>query len=154
MNRLNTPIFKFIILLLAVGVLSFGAISAINMNHDGDMGHNTCPVASALNCGLKTNQLNLCVDYHLGMIKTLSTAAPWDGAGGILNLLLIGFMSLLFYILLPRVGLLYSKLKARIKHLSENVVPIFYIQLGYWIGLIEKREPAYSFALVQRGFSY
>lgn len=146
MNWLNKPITKFLLIFLAVGFLSFGLLSALNMSHM-DTNHEACPVASASNCDVNTDAASFCLDYHISIIKNSVTGIA-SGWHEIISLLYIASLGLVLYALSLCTQLLYARFRYRLKQFLEHSLAVYYEQLGFWIGIVENKAYSYSFVQV------
>jgi len=142
----NNNFARFVLSLLAVGIMSFGVLSIVTMNHQmAEMG--SCQAISQ-NCNCATPQdSGTCVSYHLGIMHNLSAATHGSLGLQLISLLLFSFVGLLVLSLFKSLEYFYIRHRIRLRYLYEETVTVFARELGYWLTLLEKRDPSYAFVL-------
>ena len=141
---------NFISFLLALNLLFAVPVLFLSMQHNSMA--EPAPQTGRANCISQTGNKSSCLEYHLGVSNKISEAlpAPFHNFGQILfwalfvisaGGLLAGLLELKFRIILSRWRLW--------QQLSKNY---FYRQLGFWLALIQKREPARG--NLRRGFKF
>ncbi len=149
MNYLgNNPITRTVLAALTLGVLSVGIISLATMNHDTMMTSQNCPISVNGGDCSQPKESNVCIDYHLGIIQNLSNIIPQSFGVQLLGLMLVALLTLAVFGSLDSVYRFYCRLKIRFKQLLEETLEVFQNQLGFWLTIVQKRDPSYAFALV------
>ncbi len=142
----NINLARTAISLFAIGVMLFGVLSIAVMEHRMGMVEN-CPVISQVNGCSGSHQGETCVSYHLGIMQSLSSASCSSLDIRMLSLLFTYFIGLVIFSLFKIFEYSYLRHRIRLKQLYEKTIFAFTLQLGYWLTLLEKRDPAYAFAL-------
>ncbi len=140
------------ILFLILGLFSFYVLSIVTMVH---MNTNTSENANINNISMSHNEMNHqeqspqndCVSYHLGLLHNLSEFSFTNLGVRSLAVLLLVFFGFTFFYLLKFTQSYFSKLRIRFRQLYEKTVTVFALQLGYWLTLLEKRDPSCAFAI-------
>jgi Tfp pilus assembly protein PilV len=132
--------------LLAVGIMSFGVLSIITMNHEMNMTSTGSMVSQSSNCS-DSHDAQSCLDYHLGIMHNLSTATHGNLDLQLISLLLFSFVGLLALALFKLLEYGYTRQRIRLRQLYEKTITAFALQLGNWLTLFEKRDPSYAFVL-------
>jgi hypothetical protein len=133
---------KFAIIFLMLAAFGFYTTSILTMQ-SGDKMVDTCAVVSTQ--GSQSQSPDACVSYHLGLLHNLSEA-PFSGL--IAQLLVLSLFVLTFFTLFSlfiHLKLYFSRLQNRYKELTEKTLAVFYTQLGFWLVLFQKRDPAYAY---------
>jgi hypothetical protein len=142
----NHNLTKTILSFLAIGVMSFGVLSIITMNHEMVMVSTSPSVSQNSNCS-DSHDAQSCLDYHLGIMHNLSTATHGSLGLQLIPLLLFSFIGLLALALFKLLEYGYVCQRIRFRQLYEKTITAFARQLGYWLTLFEKRDPPYAFVL-------
>lgn len=138
---------KVFAVIIALTLTSFGIFSMNAMQHT-NAGIN-CAEASAhhSHAGCATpQQTENCVDFHFGLLQKFSHGITENlGFKFILSLLALG---ILFFVstgsLLSAIRRYAHKLKIRWRQLRNETISIFQDTLGFWLSIIERKEPAYA----------
>jgi len=142
----NNNLARTALSLLAVGIMSFGVLSIITMNHE--MAETGSCQAISQNCNCATPQdSGTCLSYHLGIMHNLSAATHGSLGLKLVSLLLFSFIGLLALALFKFLEYSYIRHRIRLKSLYEKTIMAFALQLGNWLTLFEKRDPSYAFVL-------
>ncbi len=134
-----------IFIFFVIGVLSFGILGILSMNHDLSTA-GISPVINAQDSGCgDSHPANLCIEYHLGIMRNFSQITK----EGLSIQFLVSFLGLLAVFaafgLIQNSEKIYSRLRLYFKLSPERSIQAFFIQLGYWLVLFEKRDPFYAF---------
>ena len=131
----------------AAAILSVGVISVSAMNHEGSLMSSNCPVTMDSNgCAEQPADNNLCINYHLGLLQNFSNALPKDFGFKTFGIILAAVLVFAVFGLLAWLPKFFLLLKIRLRRLLEETIGVFYKQLGFWLDIIQKRDPAYAFA--------
>ncbi len=143
----NNIIIRSIFAALALGILAVGIISLATMSHSGMMNSVSCPVASSSQDCSQPNTANTCVDYHLGIIQNLTNVTPCNAGVELFGFLLASLLIFTVFGILNFPSSLYSRIKIQLRQFLEKTIFAFQRQLGFWLAIIEKRDPVYAFVL-------
>lgn len=144
----DNPIIRTILAALTLGVLTIGVISMATMNHNAMMAAENCPISVNGGDCSQPKDSGVCLDYHLGFIQNLANAIPNNIGANILGLMVFVLLAFVAFGLLDSTNLYYSRIRIRLKQLFEKTISAFQDQLGFWIAIIQKKDPSYAFALV------
>jgi len=142
----NNKLARTALSLLAVGIMSFGVLSIITMNHEMVMVSAGSSVSQSSNCS-DSHDTQSCLDYHLGIMHNLSTATHGSLDLQLISLLLFSFIGLLALVLFKLLEYGYTLKRIRFRQLYEKTITAFARQLGHWLTLFEKRDPSCAFIL-------
>lgn len=142
----NNTLARTALSLLAVGIMSFGVLSIITMNHEMVMVSTGSGVSQSSNCS-DSHDAQSCLNYHLGIMHNLSTATHGNLDPQLISLLLFSFIGLLALDLFKLLEYGYIRQRIRFRQLYEKTVTTFALQLGHWLTLFEKRDPSCVFIM-------
>jgi len=129
-------------------ILSVGVMSVLAMNHEGSVMSTNCPVTmDSSGCTEKPADNNLCINYHLGLLESFSNALPKDFGFKAFGIFLASALVFAVFGLLAWLPKLFLLIKIRLKYLFEETIRAFHNQLGFWLAIIQKRDPSYAFVL-------
>jgi|GEM_PF-3624506 len=149
MNYLSRhPLVRTLAISLTLGVLIVGIFSMATMNHViPNTGEGNPVFISAENCSQPQGS-GTCLDYHLGVMQSLSNALPGSAGLSLLGLMFLTLFTFSAFGLLGSAYLYYCRIKTRFKQLYEETVEAFQNQLGFWLAIIQKKDPSYAFAIM------
>lgn len=134
---------KAILIFLIMGAFGFYTASILTMRHeDGNMVNCSSETAQAT----QTQDPASCLSYHLGLIHNLSEIPSLRLDFQILVLSLAAVVLFAIFSLVSLIENFYSRLKLRCRWLFQKALQIFFVQLGFWLTLFEKRDPSFAFA--------
>ena len=149
MNYLgNNKLMRIMLSFLAIGIISFGVISIVVMNHEMDMAVSGLAISPNDSC-TDSHDAQPCVSYHLGIMHNLSEAVYGNGSLGLglVFLTLFTFVGFLALTLFKISGYWFVRHRFRLRYLYEKTITAFARQLGYWLTLFEKRDPSFAFSM-------
>jgi hypothetical protein len=138
---------RAILATLALGVLSVGIISMTTMSHDNMMASKNCPISMDGGDCPQSSESSACVDYHLGIMQNLSSALPQNFGAELLGLMLVSLLALAVFGIFDKTYHFYCRLKIRFKQFLEQTLGVFQDQLGFWLAIIQKKDPSYAFTI-------
>ena len=144
----NTYLTRAIFATLTLGVFSVTIISMATMNHNVMMTSENCPVSINGGDCSQPKDSGVCLDYHLGIIQNLSNSLPQGFGVEMLGLMLAALLAIVVFGSLNNTYRYYCRLKTRLKQLLEETAGVFQNQLGFWLTLVQKKDPSHTFALV------
>jgi len=144
----NNQITRTILALLTIGVLSIGLVSLATMSHNNMMVSVNCPVTVSAGDHSQPSESSACVDYHLGIIQKLSNAIPQSFGVQMLGLIFVTLFVLVVFGSLEKIFRYYYRFKVRFRQFLEETLQVFQDQLGFWLAIVQKRDPSYSFIMV------
>jgi hypothetical protein len=144
----NNNLARTILSLLAVGIMSFGVLSIVTMNHEMGMTGASPLISQSNNCS-DSHEAESCISFHLGIMQNLSSATGSNLSPQLMSLLflLVSFIGFLVFALFKILGYYYIRHRIRLRQLYEKTITAFARQLGYWLTLFEKRDPSYVFVM-------
>lgn len=137
----NNNLKRIALSLLAVGIMSFGVLGIITMNHEMD------GMGMAGNCS-DFYDATACINYHLDIMQTLSAASQSSLGLRSISLFLFFFIALWAVALFKILEYCHTRHRILLRQLYEKIVTIFALQLGHWLTLFEKRDLSCAFAIV------
>lgn len=110
----------------------------------------SCPVPmagmDAKNC-TNSQDAGICFDYHLGIIKNFSNVVPRNVETGLLGLILPVMFAFAAFNIVNKGYSYYHRFRSRVRRLLEETMGVFQAQLGFWLTIVQKKDPSYAFAL-------
>lgn len=133
------------VLLLVVAVVSFYTLSILTMQHhtSHDVMIDDCVMLTQTDPA--TNSLSSCLAYHIGLFSSL-TQNTFQNHSIVLAMLLLGFVFSLYSIFYFDQRAFVS-LWVKYKYSLQRQKEIFYNQLGYFLTILEKRDPSNAFLI-------
>jgi hypothetical protein len=149
MKQLSTYNFtKILVAIVALVMIGASVFSMAAMNHGVDNA-GTCMTGMAEHTGC-TNpvQAEACIDFHFSLLEKFSHGFA-DNVGFKFLSVLVVMGSLLFaaYSLLNILRYKSDILKVRLRYLRNDTIAVFQESLGFWLTILEKRDPAYAFVI-------
>lgn len=136
--------FKYLaVSFMLVALAGFYSASVLTMHHES-MPIDHCVTLVAPSGHQESS--SACLSYHLGLMHNLSQVSSQVS---VVQLLALSFVMLVFASAASLRSLLenfYSRLKNYLRNFAETFSRIFYLQLGFWIILLEKRDPSFALA--------
>ena len=134
---------RAMIVLLIVGAFGFYTASILSMHHEDGMMVN-CPIG--MTQGTAEQDSTACLSYHLGLMHNLSETSSQNLSTQFLALFLVVLVGFSVLSLKSFIESFYSRLRVRYRRLFEKSSQVFFVQLGFWLTLFEKRDPSFAFA--------
>lgn len=147
-NLANNYLSKKLIAFLTIGIIFFGVLSITTMQHETGMTmDSSSPAISQTSDCSDSHTAQTCVDFHLGIMQNLSSASFGSLGLKLILTLIISFVGLFLLSLFKTSTYSYHLSRIRLRQLYEKTVFAFTRQLGHWLSLFEKRDPAYAFII-------
>lgn len=145
---LNNKLVKgLFVILFIVGVFGAVSVSMATMDHDKGVAENCHGPVVSQNCSQPVDA-GACLDYHLGIIHNLSLANITNASAQFLILLLVPLLGVLLSALIISKSLNY-RCRMRFRQLFEDIVQVFYRQVGRWLTIRQQKMDAHpAFAAV------
>lgn len=136
---------KVIVIFVALGLFGFYTASILSMDHNTQSAMDSCTML--MSGGMNRQNADACVSYHIGLFHNLSEITSRTPGMSLLVLLLavlkVALCGTLWQLLAVFANRLWTRYRLFLPHLKE----IFFIQLGFWLTLFEKRDPARASAM-------
>lgn len=135
----------FLIAFLALAVLSIGVLS-VSLIHYQDCMEGTCAtsVCQSSDCAAPSGDL-ACINHCVSAVLSSAQSFPANSAASLYLLLLTAVLCSALFVLNFNEPNNHRLSKSRLRQFYELSKTSFFLQLGFWICLIEKRDPAYVF---------
>ena len=133
---------KSAVIFLIAGAFGFYTASILTMHHEDGMMVN-CPIGMTQGTG--TQNPDACLSYHLGLMHNLSEISPQNLSIRFIALLLVVLIGFSILAFVDSIESFYSRLRVRFRRLFEKSLEVFFVQLGFWLVLFEKRDPEFAF---------
>ena len=132
---------------LVLGLFGFYFVSIVSMDHSGmDVSNIDCTYMT--NQAMNSTANNICLGYHLGLLDQLGVSVSNHFSVRFLLVALLFVLSAIIQNLTNLLAVFYNRLRIYRNLLYEKIILAFFAQLGFWLTLFEKRDPAEIFTMV------
>jgi hypothetical protein len=150
MNPLIQKLKRFTLLFMSFALFAFFPASVLTMNHsamDTPIAHHGTMTGQSVSQSAPDASPDQCVVYHLGLLDTLCASVTQFS-----NLMLFIMALLVFSILgsidiRKNLDLINRSLLFKLQKLKPVAHEAFMAAIGNWLNLIQKKSPAYAFAI-------
>ncbi len=136
------------LILISVSLVFAYPLSVVFMNHEMsiEVMHHSPINGQSIIPGQPMSDATSCVDFHLGLFQKLSECSP-----RLSNTNAISLLFAIALVLLLGLAISFTELNSRVNFHYQRLKPIslasYLKQLGNWLVIIEKKAPAYAFAI-------
>ncbi len=148
MYALKNNIKVAIVAALSFAFLSVGIFSMGLMRHEDSMmsGFSSVLSCNSTDCGMPVNDFS-CLDHCISAVQNFTQIIPTNFGVKQSSFLVLALLLCLLSPLLNKLLVDHKLSKSRLRQLYEKSIIAFSKQLGFWLTLFEKRDPASAFAM-------